>query len=315
MKSNVIIPEWVTEQQLPQLLQRLHAANEAEEIAVDISGVKFLIPAAVVAILARCHCWKKQQKRLRLLGLDRCPAASYLQRMDFLHHLGVQVPDSINRLPSEGRFVPVQTLTYSVGSVESISSEITQCILPSSTYDDDEYQLIQYAAGELLSNAKYHSAGRAFVSAQYFPKRNWVSIAVADDGVGIRQKFIGTSRETDAANADAAIQLALTPGVSSALLAPEGPYSTRNHRGVGLSLTRELVKGANGHLLIATEDGWLSEDYGKIAPFVPRSIYGQGTIVAATFHCDHIANYAAMRMKAMDDIGMFSETASAIFLD
>lgn len=315
MKSTVTIPEWVEERQFPQLMQQLHAANEAEEITVDISKVRFLIPAAIVAILARCHCWKTQHKQLHLLGFDVCPAASYLERVDFLHHLGIQVPNSINRRPPEGRFVPVQSLTFSIGSVETIASEITQCILPECSYDDDEYQLIQYAAGELLSNAKYHSGGRGFVSAQFFPQRNWVRIAVADDGVGIRQKFIGTSRECDAASADAAIHLALTPGISSALLLPDGPYATRNHRGVGLSLTRELVKGANGHLLVATEDGWFSEDHGNIAPSVKRSIYGQGTIIAATFHRDHIAEYAAMRMQAMSNIGMFSESSSAIFLD
>jgi hypothetical protein len=103
--------------------------------------------------------------------------------------------------------------------------------------------------------------------------------------------------------------------MSSALLTPEGPYGTRNHRGVGLSLSRELVKGSYGHFLIATENGWFSEDSGRISGSHDIGIYGQGTLVAATFHRDHIANYAEMHAKAMRDIGMFSENASVIFLD
>lgn len=315
MPHSVVIPSNVFEQQLPQLLRLLHAADESESVDVDITRVQFLIPAAIVTILARCHYWKNQGKILRLVGFNQCPAASYLQRMDFLHHLGITDLPEITRNPATGRFVPIQSLTFAQGSVEELASEMTQCILPECSYEDDAYRLLQYATGELLSNAKYHSGGRAFVSAQFYPQRSLVRIAVADDGVGIRRKFIGTSREADAADANAAIRLALIPGVSSALLTPEGPYGTRNHRGVGLSLSRELVKGSCGHFLIATENGWFSEDPGRISGSHDVGIYGQGTLVAATFHRDHIANYAEMHAKAMRAIGMFSENASVIFLD
>lgn len=315
MQHSVVIPSHVFEQQLPQLLHFLNAADESEAINVDVSSVQFLIPAAIVTILARCHCWRNQGKMLHLIGLHRCPAASYLQRMDFLHHLGITDQPEVSRNPAIGRFVPVQSLTFAQGSVELLASEITQCILPECSYEDDEYRLLQYATGELLSNAKYHSGSRAFVSAQYYPARSLVRIAVADDGMGIRRKFIGTSREDEAPDANSAIRLALIPGVSSALLTPEGPYGTRNHRGVGLSLTRELVKGSYGHLLIATEDGWFSEDYGHIGEVHDTAVYGQGTLVAATFHRDFIVNFAEMHAQAMRDIGMFNENASVIFLD
>jgi hypothetical protein len=315
MQHTVIIPSHVFEEQLPQLFNRLHEANHYDEISIDISRVEFLSPAAIVTILARCHQWKRQNKNLCLIGLNQCSAAGYLKRMDFLQHLGINHGYEQNRHPPAGRFVPIQSLTFATGSVDLLASEITQCILPESSCYDDEYRLIQYATGELLSNGKYHSEGRAFVSAQFFPKRNLVRIAIADDGVGIRQKFLTTSRASEAADANSAIRLALIPGVSSALLSPSGLYAARNHRGVGLSLTRELVKGANGEMLIATEDGWFYEKQGEIVPHSGTVYYGQGTLVAATFHRDHIADYTEMHAKAMRDIGMFSEGSADIFLD
>lgn len=315
MLRSVVIPPKVFEKQLPQLLRLLQSADQSDEIDIDITKVEFLIPSAIVTILARCHYWKNQGKSLRLIGWNQCPAASYLQRMDFLLHLGIRIPHGAARHHPAGRFVPIQSLTFAHGSVDALASEITKCILPESHFESDEYRLLQYATGELLSNAKYHSGGRAFVSAQFFHKRNQVRIAVADDGIGIRRSFSGTLKENEATDANKSIDLALTPGVSSPLLRPDSPYASRNHRGVGLSLTRELVKGAFGHLLIATESGWFSEENGTIVRNCGGATYGQGTLVAATFHRDHIADYAEMHAKAMRDIGMFGDDASEIFLD
>jgi hypothetical protein len=84
--------------------------------------------------------------------------------------------------------------------VDVVASEITRCVLPDVSPEDDVFRALQYAAGELLSNAKYHSGGRAFASAQFFPARNLVRIAVADDGMGIRRSFTNTSREAEAAS-------------------------------------------------------------------------------------------------------------------
>ena len=47
--------------------------------------------------------------------------------------------------------------------MDRIASEIARCTLPDATPEDDVFRLLQYAAGELLSNAKYHSGGQAFV--------------------------------------------------------------------------------------------------------------------------------------------------------
>lgn len=210
----------------------------------------------------------------------------------------------------------MQTLSFASGDVDRIASEISRCTLPDTHPEDDVYRLLQYAAGELLSNAKYHSGGRAFVSAQFFPARNLVRIAVADDGMGIRQSFLATSREGEADTADNAIRLALQPQVSSALLRPNpNPYAGRNHRGVGLSITRILAEKAFGQLTIATEDGWFDEIRGKeqVRPYPP--VFLPGTLVAVTLHRDQIADYAAMHASAMSEIGMDDLDEDGMFIE
>lgn len=312
----IMIPNWVAEEQLPRPLGLLETAENQASIAIDISAVKFLTPAAIVSILVRCSRWRKNGRELFLYGAESCKNLGYLQRIDFLKHLGVEIPENFVRHEAADRFVPVRTLSFASGDVDRIASEITRCTLPNTHPEDDVYRLLQYAAGELLSNAKYHSGGRAFVSAQFFPARNLVRIAVADDGIGIRGSFLNTSRESEADTADNAIRLALQPQVSSALLRPNAnPYAGRNHRGVGLSITRILAKEALGQLSIATEDGWFDELRGEERALACQPAFFPGTLVAVSMHRDQIADYAAMHASAMSEIGMDELDADAMFMD
>lgn len=301
---------------MQRLLVTLAAGDTHDAIQIDISRVKFLIPSAIVSILARCHWWKHRGVELSLAGVGDCEALGYLQRMDVLHHLGMEVGEIFIRREPNDRFVPVRSLNFATGSVDQTASEISRCVFPDADPEDDVFRALQYAAGELLSNAKYHSGGRSFASAQFFPGRNLVRIAVADDGIGIRQSFMGTAREADAATADAAIRLALTPGVSSALLrAGSPPYGGQNHRGVGLSIARILAKEAGGRLMIATEDGWFDETHGRENPLGTLRPRMEGTLVSLSLHRDHIADYAAMHADAMEELGMNRLDSGCIFLD
>lgn len=312
----VSIPSWVTEDQLPRLLALLEKAEGQPSIVIDIAAVKFLTPAAIVSILARCSRWRKENRQIYLAGAESCENLGYLQRIDFLKHLGIEIPENFTRHDTADRFVPVRTLSFASGDVDRIASEITRCTLPNTHPEDDVYRLLQYAAGELLSNAKYHSGGRAFVCAQFFKARNLVRIAVADDGIGIRESFLNTSRESEADTADNAIRLALQPQVSSALLRPNpNPYAGRNHRGVGLSITRILAKEAIGQLSIATEDGWFDELRGEERARSHQPVFFPGTLVAVSLNRDQIADYAAMHASAMSEIGMDELDADAMFMD
>jgi len=312
----VSIPSVVWEPQLPRLLVLLNQAEEHSSVVIDIAAVKFLAPAAIVAILARWHRWKRKRKEVALVGAESCENLGYLQRIDFLAHLGAQIPENFTRHNADGRFLPVQTLNFASGDVDKIASEIACCTLPDADHEDDVFRMLQYAAGELLSNAKYHSGGRAFVCAQFFPARNIVRIAVADDGIGIRGSFMNTSRESEADTPDAAIRLALQPQVSSALLRPNpNPYAGQNHRGVGLSITRILAKESCGQLSIASEEGWFDEVHGAEQTRPRQPVFFPGTLVAVSLHRDQIADYAAMHAMAMSEIGMDDLDTGEIFMD
>jgi len=310
------IPKRIDEDQLPRLLALLNGGDDPASLEINISNVRFLTPAAIVAILARYNRWRREGKSLALTGSESCEALGYLQRIDFLTHLGIHIPEDFIRRNPSGRFMPVQTLNFAEGNVDRIASEIARCTLPDATPEDDVFRLLQYAAGELLSNAKYHSGGQAFVCAQFFPTRNLVRIAVADDGTGIRETFMNTARESDASTPDAAIRLALQPHVSSALLRPNpNPYGGRDHRGVGLTITRNLAIQSDGQLSIVSENGWFDELQGRERPLRGLPVFFPGTLVAFSINRDKIADYSAMHEEALSQIGMGVFDTQAMFVD
>jgi hypothetical protein len=303
------LPKWnYNDGDLPKLLSLLHQGTSEDAVEIDISDVKSFAPSSIVSVLAQCHRWQREDKEVSLVGLESCSSLKYLQLMDFFNHLGVVIPEDFVRHAEGNNFIPVRAFNLATGSVGDIASEVTRCILPDANWEDDVYQLLQYAAGELISNAKYHSAGRAFVCGQFFSALGLVRIGVADDGIGIRESFVGTSRESDASDSNSAIRLALEPKVSSVLLKPKiGNYRAQDHRGVGLSVTRILTRCCEGRMTIASEGGWFSEANGREVLPCNAGFSHPGTLVSLEIHRDKIADYPAMRRAAMAEIGMGEE--------
>ncbi len=136
----VSIPSRVWESQLPRLLVLLNQAEGQSAIVIDIAAVKFLAPDAIVTILTRWHRWKREGKEVSLVGVESCENLRYLQRIDFLAHLGVEIPEKFTRRDAAGRFVPVQTLNFASGDVDKIASEISRCTLPDTDNEDDVFR-------------------------------------------------------------------------------------------------------------------------------------------------------------------------------
>jgi hypothetical protein len=66
------LPERVFEEQLSGLLASLETGDPREAVEIDISRVKFLTPAAIVSVLARCHGWAREGKAILLGGVEAC---------------------------------------------------------------------------------------------------------------------------------------------------------------------------------------------------------------------------------------------------
>ncbi|HEX6901530.1 MAG TPA: hypothetical protein VF789_17515 [Thermoanaerobaculia bacterium] len=73
-----------------------------------------------------------------------------------------------------------------------------------------------------------------------------VTIAVADCGQGIAA-HLGRAYPEAAANDEAALGLAMRPGITGALA---GQYGTPDNAGAGLFITRSIAKGSGGYFFL-----------------------------------------------------------------
>lgn len=303
-KKTIILPRYATEESISPVLRLLTATEDATEIDVDMSRVKFYIPAAVVALISAGVRLTRDGKTVRLVNAETSDAFRYLQRMDFFTQLGVRLPEDFRRHDAGGRFMPIERITFGEGDVSDIASRLAGCVVPGGDFFDDTYRLVQYAAGEVVGNARQHSSGVAFVSAQYTPHDRMIRIGIADDGIGIRESFRGTPFFDDVPTDCAAIRKALEPNVSSALFRPS-LYQRPSNRGVGLSVLSELVAQSLGYLLIVSHSGWCFKNGRNDAIFKdqPTCIH-RGTLLATAFRRDEIGQYAEMHELALVKLGL-----------
>jgi hypothetical protein len=243
------------------LVRRLGEGNGNERVVLDFARVRFLIPGATVAILAKVRSWLKPgrsgdvPKPQELRG-ERLPPA-----MDFFKLAGVPIEEEFERHPRRHRFVELQRISHDAArSVPELSADVAECFFPEEDQDAWEtgesgaWGYVEFAVSELANNVLQHSRSRGYLAAQYCPRSDRVRIAIADCGIGIRRSFRGSPFEAQAASDLDAVRLALRPRVSGKEHLETVPGTSVN-RGMGLTFLHELSRRANGSFRVISGSG------------------------------------------------------------
>ena len=218
------LPTTATEGGLTEIIPFLNQAQNEEIITLDFSRVRFYYPAPIVSLLARIQHWVRLGKQVRISNHQNCPAASYLQRINFFDQLGVQFDENFTRHNTNGRFVAIERVTRET-EVDPTTREIAHCMTHHHGDDNELKECLRYAIGEILTNVAQHSHGEGFICAQRYQHSNMIHVAIADNGIGLQKSFEGTSLESELTSPLLALQKAMEPEVSAALLRPPtNPY-------------------------------------------------------------------------------------------
>lgn len=297
----LVVPTIINATGLLPFLSLLGSVPEAEsDIILDFSGLRRVSPAGLVALVATVHRWRKMHgRRIRFVGLEACQILGYLQRMDMVHHCGLTLPETFERHSAHGRFVPVTLIT----DVDAMSRDIASCLAPGGDdYDHPMsplYDLAAYVLGELGANARQHSRGSGFVSAQVNASEGLVRLAVADNGRGIRQSFIDAGFIWGSGLSDiAAIRKALEPRISS--------RGEPVNQGVGLTLVTGLARLTEAWLMITSETGILqfSPDGYIQETALPAGLRYRGTLLALTFRRSKLLDFPTLLTEAKQEAGL-----------
>jgi hypothetical protein len=253
--KSIQLPASSQHESLTKLLEVFHSVDHADWIEIDFSHMSFYHPGALVAILCQISEWRRRGKEVQLLGYRDAKNFEILQRMDFFKHLGLELEEDFNRRDPTGRFVEIHSHDHTFTGVDQLTRKIATCLVDDPAPGMDDFECFKYVLGEILTNARQHSHGQVFAYAQNYPKHNAVGIAIGDTGIGIRRSFEGTILQSELSTASLAIQKALEPEVSAALLRPALGYGQHVNRGIGLSMVSALVADCCGYLTIISENG------------------------------------------------------------
>ncbi|MCC5788585.1 MAG: ATP-binding protein [Opitutales bacterium] len=123
------------------------------------------------------------------------------------------------------------------------------------------FQILEYALGEIINNCCQHSYGSGFVSAQYYPRDGFVRLAIADNGIGIRESFrqSGSPHFHDKLSDRDFLEIAIEPEISSKNHI-RGPYGDPVNAGVGLSIVEYLIANTYGYFFLSSGHSWVFRD-------------------------------------------------------
>lgn len=303
----ISLPSHVFEGQMAKLLDLLGRGNMADSVILDFAWVKYYIPGAIVAIIARIKKWILSGTRVELVNHEKSDAFRYLQRLDVFKNLGLDLPEDFTRHGSSD-FVPVIEISHETVDVSPIATRLAQCITPGDNAREVS-QLLSFASSEAMLNCKQHSCASGYVTGQYAARRDFARIAIADFGRGILASF----RDNDSphyydgmTDLDA-LKRAIEPEVSSTTHFLPGPYSQGSpNRGIGLSMMRALMGQACGWMFLASGQAWFLQD-GNKSPAWGLFSEGQsypGMICSVAFQRGQVDDYQRMLCDARISLGL-----------
>lgn len=301
------LPAQVYERSLPRLIATLAATPPDRTPVLDFAAVKYWIPAAVTATCAMVRGWHLQGRTVQFLNHGQCDACGYLQRIDFFHTVGLDLPDPRNRHAAGFRFVPIREVGVA-SPIGMLPGELASCVAETDNALNDAYQLTQYAAGELVNNCRQHAGAPGFVSAQYSPGKDRARIGMADCGIGIRRSFLdnGSPHVVETHSDAEAIKIALRPLVSSKTHRRDGPYGAPVNMGLGLSMVSRMVAATLGEMVIISGNAWWYQDAGKegMGGELSGGCRYPGTVLSAAFLRDQVGNFGELLTEARGALGL-----------
>ena len=302
----ILMPAQINAAGLPPFLELIGQPIFAQTVCLDFAQLRRVSPAGMVALVSTVKRWQRDGLSVQFDNLDSCAITGYLQRMDVLRTCGAQLPEPFKRHESAGRFMPVQLIGH---PVDALGHAMAICVAPGGDDLDQSlsalYDLVWYVLTETANNARQHSGGAGYASAQVTRREGFVRLAIADNGKGILQSFRDAGLQWSLQMDDAAaIRMALNPFVTS--------KGSPTNEGVGLTLVSGLARLTKAMLLIVSCRGMLTMD-GKGS--IRTSLQGagavfNGTLIALTLPQNRVQDFAALLTAAKVEAGLLHKPGS-----
>jgi anti-sigma regulatory factor (Ser/Thr protein kinase) len=271
---------------LEQLLEQVTPVillDRRRKVRFDFGGLVGICPtglALMTAVVRDADARGVLSESTELVFPRSDPVTNYLLRMDFLRVIIGEKYDELVREPFRRRsgvgFRPCREFSTENEAQETARS-LTDAVVERVDTEHTARLAINIALGELVDNVLHHADVETggFAAAQGWPRKDAFEIGIVDLGIGIRASLTKNPQYADITDDMTAISTALKPRVSST---PE------RNSGIGLFVTRLLLRENGGLLLVRSGEGAVyagAEEGTQI-----RDVAFPGTLVALQARTD-----------------------------
>lgn len=227
------------------------ALHQGDEIEVDFSRIGFAYPDGML-LFARIICDHVEAGAIiRPINYEK---ETYPVNMGFFEAAGLGIPPQ-GYSPGNANYFPVTKVsTKSVRAKASAYKQDPGEVVNSMAADlagilirqggEEAKETVTYAIREIVRNIIEHSGSEDFtVSAQYYPNKGLVEVAIMDRGNGIRSGLSGNPHLV-LANDYEAILKSLVPGISGSFYRgmPKRKKTEWSNSGFGLFMTSQICR-------------------------------------------------------------------------
>lgn len=223
-------------------------------------------------VLAALGAWAMRARRRGVnIEVENPSTAGYAWRFGLAALLGIAEPAAIEPHEEAGRFIPLKVIT-GPHDLRPLISDVAPLLHLDA--EPEQAKAVQYVVSEMVRNVLEHSRSEvgAVVAAQYYrgarSRRAYVSIGVADAGVGVRASLRHNFPELES-DADALLT-AIRPGTT-------GAVGRSENAGAGLFFTRNLATSTNGYFALGSGDAMFRTSLARQAQLDTMLVFPIGT--------------------------------------
>jgi uncharacterized protein YejL (UPF0352 family) len=248
-------------------------------------------PWAIAAIAA----WALSHRDNKgTISVKNAESANWAWRMGLASYLGVDPQITLREHEEAGKFVPLRTLK-SGSDIAQLLSDLASLLHQGPA----ETNAILTVTSEMARNVLEHSQAThgAIAAAQYYPgrrtKRSYVSLGIADSGIGIRKSLSRNypHLQTHAA----ALVKAIEFGASGAV---RGRYGSPDNAGAGLAISRRTSEASGGYFGLVSGSAMYRNSLAKRSKSDDQLVHEvgfyPGTVVCAEIEVGSSADLGAV---------------------
>lgn len=282
----VTLPQRLTMRDVMPFTRKLDALPAADIYEVDCSLVQHAPPFGMLILAAAIRQWRARCVTSKFFASGTAEN-SYVSHMGFWRACGIPTGNAPGQARGSDRYLPISTLAASKIRQEASSKSIGTSRVVADLCDelaeiivqDDKLELIEqaiaYALREMIRNIVDHShAETIWYSAQYWPTKDLVELAVLDEGRG----FLSSLRENPDIEVSSEVQAVIQStlrGVSRVnpqKQVPRGMWAgyggdRSENAGLGLFVLRTVAESAGSLVVVSNDTCVLFEQEQSISAF------------------------------------------------